>query len=247
MIPIEVVRKLEHGVTSASTMILKVFCGLACLLTHGAKRWSDAQRLRELFITEDAVVVCSWKSKKKKRQIKWSAMRQGFESVDWAKNFLEALALCDLPGEDYLLLALRTDLMGFTKTPARWGDAERGIHAALIDVGLDVDEAISFSMHSFKHLYPTAARQLGMDEPLIDVMCGWAAKSSSGMPAVYDSVSASAELVHKAYVCKNVQAGWHTAEEGRLPEQPKVAGSSSGSVPTDVQESPSKKKSGAEL
>ena len=247
MIPIEVVRKLEHGAKGASTTILKIFCGLACLLTHGAKRWSDAQRLKELFITEDAVVVCSWKSKKKKRQIKWSAMRQGFEKVDWAENFLEALKLCDLLGEDYLLLAARNDFMGFTKTPARWGDAERGIHAALIDVGLDVDEAISYSMHSFKHLYPTAARQLGMDEPLIDVMCGWAVKSSSGMPAVYDSVAASAELVHKSYVCKNVQAGWRIADEGCLPEQPKVEGSSSGSRPSGAQESPSKKRSGAEL
>ena len=65
MIPIEIVRKLEHGCKSASTGVLRLFCCLGCLLTFGVKRWSDAQRLSSLELGTDALVVKSWKSKKK--------------------------------------------------------------------------------------------------------------------------------------------------------------------------------------
>ena len=42
------------------------------------------------------------------------------------------------PGDDYLIHAPRAHNLCFTKTPARWGDAVRGIHAALVDVGVPV-------------------------------------------------------------------------------------------------------------
>ena len=102
----------------------------------------------------------SWKSKKKKRQITWAALRSGFLKRDWAKAFVDELQRFDLPGEDYLLLAPKTNLLGFTRSPARWVDAERGIHAALVEVGVPVDDAITYSLHSFKHLLVTAGKQL---------------------------------------------------------------------------------------
>ena len=46
MIPPDVVRRLERGCSHASTGVLKIFCGLGCLLTFGVKRWSDAQRVQ---------------------------------------------------------------------------------------------------------------------------------------------------------------------------------------------------------
>ena len=86
-----------------------------------------------------------------------------------------------------------------------------------------------------------------MDKLLIDVMCGWAVRASSGMLTVYDSVAASAECVHKSYVCRNVQAACPFAGKGYLPNPPKVEGSSNVSGPSGVQDFPSKKKSGAKL
>ena len=223
MIPIEIVRKLEHGCKSASTGVLRLFCGLGCLLTFGVKRWSDAQRLSSLELGTDALVVKSWKSKKKKTSITWGALRSGFEMADWAVSFMKTLSEFGLPGEDYLLHAPRVDMMGFTRSPARWNDAERGIHAALIDVGVPVDEAISFTLHSFKHLLVTAGRQLQVPEPAIDVMAGWTVKSSSGMAAIYDSVSATSELLYKDYVHKNIQSGWTISETGSIPQAPLVS------------------------
>ena len=176
MIPVPVVKLLEHRVFDASCAVLRIFCGLGCLLTFGVKRCSDAQRMGDLRLTGDALMTRPWKSKKKKKkkkcQISWSALRSGFLERGWASAFLKELNAFGLPGPDYLLLAPKTDLLGFTKSPARWGDAERGIHAAFIDVGVQIDEAISYSLHSFNHLLVTAGRQLGLLEPSLDVMAG---------------------------------------------------------------------------
>ena len=51
-------------------------------------------------------------------------------------------------------------------------------------------------------------------------MAGWTVKSSSGMASIYDSVSASSELVYKAFIHKNVQSGWSVCEEGSIPLAP---------------------------
>ena len=222
MIPPEVVRLLERGCSKASTGVLRIFCGLGCLLTFGIKRWSDVQRIRSFELGEDALIAVSWKSKKKRSSFTWGALRSGFLEIGWAQSFLEALAEYGFPGEDYLIHAPKTDLMGFTKSPARWADAERGIHAALVDCGLPVDEAISFSLHSFRHLFVTAGRQLQIPEPAIDMMVGWTVKGASGMASVYDSVTASSELIYKDFVHKNFQKGWTLSQTGAIPMAPKV-------------------------
>ena len=222
MIPPDVVMLLEQGCSSASTGTLRIFCGIACLLTFGIKRWSDAQRLQSIELASDAVVVRSWKSKKKKSSITWGAIRSGLSGKDWAVPFVKTLSEYGFPGEDYLITSPRVDMLGFTKTPARWADAERGMHAALIDVGVPLDKAISFTMHSFRHLFVTAGRQLQVPEPSIDVMVGWAAKSASGMASVYDSVKASSELLYKDFIHKNFQSGWTLKDVGSIPMSAKI-------------------------
>ena len=85
-----------------------------------------------------------------------------------------------------------------------------------------LSEAFMYSLHSFKHLLVTAGRQLQIPEPAIDVMAGWAVKSSSGMPSIYDSVSASSELLYKDYIHSNIIQGWSLAVEGAIPKAPVV-------------------------
>ena len=241
MVPAEVVRLLEHGCFKASTGVLRIFCGLGCLLTFGIKRWSDAQRVKTLDLCEDALVAVTWKSKKKKTSITWGALRSGFEKCDWAQGFVDALGAFGFPGPDYLIHSPRVDMLGFTKSPARWADAERGIHAALVDVGLPVDEAVKYTLHSFKHLFITAGRQLQIPEPAIDVMAGWTPKSASGMARVYDSVSVSAELLYKDFIHKNFQSGWTLRDTGSIPMVPKVPfGDMHKGEPLDENSSPPK-------
>ena len=45
LIPPDIVERLEMGVFEARSGVLKIFCGLGCLLTYGIKRWSDAKRI----------------------------------------------------------------------------------------------------------------------------------------------------------------------------------------------------------
>ena len=222
MIPPNVVRLMEHGCSHASTGVLKVFCGLGCLLTFGVKRWSDAQRVETMELLTDALVVKSWKSKKKKSAITWGALRLGLSKEDWAAPFVETLHEFGFPGKDYLITSPKVNMMGFTKTPARWADAQRGIHAALIDVGVPLDEAITYTLHSFKHLFVTAGRQLQIPEPAIDVMVGWTVKGASGMASIYDSVQASSELLYKDFIHKNFMHGWSLSMSGSIPSPPLV-------------------------
>ena len=158
--------------------------------------------------------------RKQNREFVWGALRCGVIGNDWAQTFVHELAAFNFPGFDYLITSPRTDLLGFTKTPARWGDAERGIHAALVEAGVPFDEAITYTLHSFKHLFVTAGRQLGLAEPSIDVMAAWAMESSSGMPAVYDSEAGSSELLYKYVVHSNVRQVWFVLAEGSIPEAP---------------------------
>ena len=64
LVPPEVVAQLELLVTSAPTLPMRVFAGVACLCAHGIKRWSDVQHVKSLTVAENALVINSWKSKK---------------------------------------------------------------------------------------------------------------------------------------------------------------------------------------
>ena len=96
------------------------------MLTFGIKRWSDAQRLQSLELAVDALVVKSWKSKKKKSSITWGALRSGFEKCDWARGFIKALSEFDLPGDDYLVLSPRRTSLA-SLVPLLGGQTPNGV------------------------------------------------------------------------------------------------------------------------
>ena len=54
-LPVDSVIALEDLVSSAHTLPLRVYAGLACLCVHGVKRWSDAQHVGDVGSTEDAI------------------------------------------------------------------------------------------------------------------------------------------------------------------------------------------------
>ena len=85
-----------------------------------------------------------------------------------------------------------------------------------------MNEAVTYSLHSFKHVYPTVGRQLGLSDPQIDVMALWASKVSSGLPARYDSAVGVAELRYKAFIVENVKAGYELVGDACVPNAPVV-------------------------
>ena len=105
------------------------------------------------------------------------------------------------------------------------------MHAALIDVEVLVDQALAFTLHSFKRVLVTAGRLPHIPEPAIDVMAGWRVKSCSGAAAIHDSVSAISELVCKCFVRMNIQNGLALASTGSIPMAPKVSFSQISAAP----------------
>ena len=57
LVPPEVVAKLELLVTTAPTLPMRIFAGVAALCAGGIKRWSDVQHVKSWFLAPDALVV----------------------------------------------------------------------------------------------------------------------------------------------------------------------------------------------
>ena len=215
LVPPIVVSQLEELVTSAPTLPLRIFCGVAALCAHGIKRWGDVQHTNHWKLTEHAIVARTWRSKKRQGSFTWAALRTGFSDCDWVGPWFEALNEAGLPGEDFLVLRPTADFKGFTRKPAKWSDACKAVQTALVLTGCRPDEAVSFSMHSFRHVLPTMARQLLVPDSMIATMGGW--RSGDPMPGLYDSIAASSELAYKEFVRANFVAGWKLQDVGMLP------------------------------
>ena len=108
------------------------------------------------------------------------------------------------------------DFKEFTGFPAAWADANRALHALLVLAGVVAEEAIIFSMHSARHVYPTCAFQLLFPPAAVTLMGHWAVKEGK-MASVYDSQKTATEFAYKANVCTDVQRGWRPAAEGCVP------------------------------
>ena len=117
MLSPDVVAKLEDLVSSAPTAPLRIFAGVACLSTHGIKRWSDIQHFEKWSASRDSTVVVSWKSKRKLASLQWAALRIGFSGRDWLSMFEYEMTACGLPAADFFVPRPTVNLKGFTKKP----------------------------------------------------------------------------------------------------------------------------------
>ena len=219
-LPVDVVSKLERLVTTAHTLPLRVFAGVLCLCVHGVKRWSDVQHVSSISASADGLLVTTYKAKKRSYPVIWGALREGFD-CDWASPFTAALAEAGLPMGDYLVPRPTVDLREFTGYPAAWADANRALHALLVIAGVEAEEAVKYSMHSARHVYPTCAFQLLFPPAAVTLMGHWAVQEGK-MASQYDSQKTATEFAYKANVCANVQRGWRPVSEGCVPEAPRV-------------------------
>ena len=124
------------------------------------------------------------------------------------------------PACDHLLKRPSADFLKFGAGPAKWADANRALHVCLRLGRVEASEALTYSMHSMRHLLPTAGRQLGLDPEVVNLMGGWAGMFP--MQAHYDSVSCAAELRPKLFIVQNVIKGWSLVGKGTMPIDPVV-------------------------
>ena len=176
------------------------------------------QRSDRMHLTADALVAVTWRMKKKKVQQPWAALRVGLTGSDWAGEWVSCLEENDMPGEDFVVLAVSRDLTRFTQRIGTYSDGVNTLRALLVLDGMEPKVALQFTLHSWRHLFPTAARQLRLPEHEQVEIGHWATGSS--MPRSYDSAACVTELIAKTVITEAFRSGWALAEPGCVPSPP---------------------------
>ena len=153
--------------------------------------------------------------KKKGTGIPWAALRRGFTGRDWAGAWLKQMAAYGLPGVDFLMAAPSTDYSSFKDSIANFYHAQAALRALLVLDGMPEVEAMSYSCHSWRHLYPTAGKQMGLTDGAVGEMGHW--EAGSNMPRGYVSMACVSELLTKRAVCDAFSSGWDVTGPGCLP------------------------------
>jgi hypothetical protein len=209
---------MEGLVTSAPTGPLRVYAGVMCALAHGVLRWRDLQRSDQVHLTADALVAVTWRMKKKKVQQPWAALRVGLSGTDWAGEWVACLESHNMPGSDFVVLSVSRDMTRFTSRIGSYSDGVNTLRALLVIDGMEPQLAMQFTLHSWRHLFPTAARQLRLPEHEQVEIGHWVTGSS--MPRRYDSASCVTELIAKTAITDAFRSGWLLAEPGCVPAPP---------------------------
>ena len=139
-------------------------------LGHGVLRWSDLQHSKDLTLTDDAIMGITWRMKKRSVQVPWAALRIGVSGRDWALKWLEILSHHGLPGKDFVILAPSHDLKSFKDLVANFYHCQSMLRTFLLHSGFTSSEAMTFSCHSWRHLFPTAGRQLQLSNETLNDM-----------------------------------------------------------------------------
>jgi len=92
------------------------------------------------------------------------------------------------------------------------------MRALLILGGMEADVALQFTLHSWRHLLPTAARQLRLSDSDQVEIGHWT--TGSAMPRRYDSAACVTELTAKAAILQAMGRGWALAEPGCVAAPP---------------------------
>ena len=177
----------EELVFSAPSSILQCWAGVQVALGHGVLQWSDLQHSRDLTLTDDALMGITWRMKKRSVQVPWAALRIGVSGRDWAVKWLDVLSHHGLPGKDFVILAPSHDLKSFKDLVANFYHCQSMLRTLLLHSGFTASEAMTFSCHSWRHLFPTAGRQPRLSNETLNDMGHWA--PNSGMPQRYDSAA----------------------------------------------------------
>ena len=118
MLSVEMVFALEQCTNSKNgrSIIIQVVAGLFCLSITCSCRGSDAQRARNMHLTNDALTGES-RMKNHLSWVQWAIPLIGLSDVGWITPWLSALTKCGLPGPGSIALGLRKKWFGMVQTP----------------------------------------------------------------------------------------------------------------------------------
>ena len=142
-------------------------------MTHGALRWSDAQRTFEIKLGKELIYARAI-MKRRNTPVPWVASRVGFSGRDWAGPWFAALHKLSMPGPDFLIFEPKS-IESVKTIPASYATVMNFMRMVLCRkcVGFTINEALQYSLHSWRHLYPTMGTQLGLADSLQEVIGHW--------------------------------------------------------------------------
>ena len=127
----------------------------------------------------------------------WYAPRVGVSGTDWGNEWMTQLCMAGLPGKDYIITGVNTQLDCWLHRRANYGDIARSLRAILVTIAsVPHDMALTLTPHSFRHFLVGPGRQLQIQGVVtvegMESLGHW--ERGSSMPALYDSQSGVTEL-----------------------------------------------------
>ena len=98
--------------------------------------------------------------------------------------------------------------------PAAYATVVTYSRVVLMRIGLSAREALRFTLHGYRQVYPTLANQLGLESLEQEAIGHW--KKGSAMPQVYDSLNNSLEIRAKQRVLGALARGFKMGKAGEF-------------------------------
>ena len=216
---VDLMGKLEKLIETGSTAQVRCMAGFCVLLGFSSARCSDALGSRNLELGADAIMGEAL-MKNKSKWTKFFCNRFGLLG-DWASLWLHELNREGLPCNDFVLYAPCTSFDGWSTRIAEYHDVRRALHFMLhMELGMPMEEAVTFNPHSFRHFLVVAGQQLRSLNVLgpedLEKLGHWA--RGSNMPNTYDTTAGVSELKARCVILDAFRRGWAPSLEGELPK-----------------------------
>jgi hypothetical protein len=209
-------RELEWYVVGGELLMFRIIAGLCCTLCHGAVHWKDFQDAATFSRATDALVGAS--DMKKQGMRFWLALKVGFSGENWGDVFFTLLEDEGMPCADFVLMKPCPSLAKFVNKPASYCDALDAVRMLFtVELGMTVEEACTYTLHSFRHVLITAGRQLGkpLSRDQQNEVGHWVINST--MPNLYDANACSMEIMTKNRIVSEFGGNKELAKVGEIP------------------------------
>ena len=220
-IPLSTVKLIEQVALNVEVASRKLaYASAILLMSYASLRFSDAQRIRTIEMNEDSAHGALLDSKTKKahgQNWAWACPKTGITS-----STERTQPLLDLR-QAYRSVNSHDMSFCFPRIDYNWQLVDAGAAAystarrklALLCVGMGDPNGETYTMHSPKNLFHTAANQMSFDQRELAAIGHWA--TNSKMPERYDRSVCASELLLRNTIIKQMAAGWEVSDSPHLP------------------------------
>ena len=212
------IKQVEHSVLDQSLSPIHRIIGVVILfLAHGVLRWKDLQSSKGIRKMKHAFIGRSYMKKQGNRS--WICLLVGFSCNEWGEEAWALLRTYGFPTASYFLAQFNKNYTGFLERAASYSNVLNAVRFYLVKVlYLTIEDACTYTLHSFRHLYPTMARQMILSNEEQTEIGHWTKpKCLSSMPDHYDAISSSVEITAKNKIVWAFQHGRRICGPGEIP------------------------------